>query len=148
MTRASVLLNQQRRVRFQRAELEAFLADLEAKVVAKVVRYNELVVLVVTDAVIRRYNRRFRGIDKSTDVLSFHPSDIMVSAETAQRQGRRFGHSVETELKILVLHGALHLLGYDHERDRGEMAKLERRWRRRLGLPQALTERSLTERDT
>ena len=107
----------------------------------KVAGGREIAVCVVSDSAIRRYNRRYRGHDSATDVLSFPPCDLLVSAETAQRQARRLGHSVEVELKVLALHGTLHLMGHDHERDRGEMARLERRWRRRLDLPLALTER-------
>jgi probable rRNA maturation factor len=131
-----VLLNRQRRVRFRRAEVEAFLARLEREIAGR-----EIGVAVVSDAVIRRYNRRYRKINESTDVLSFEPDDLVISAETARRQARRLGHSVEEEMKVLALHGVLHLTGHDHERDRGEMARLERRWRRRLGLPVVLTER-------
>ncbi len=67
--------------------------------------------------------------------------DILISAQRAQHQAERLGHSVEDELKILLLHGVLHLLGYDHERDHGAMSRLERRWRRQLGLPAGLLER-------
>jgi probable rRNA maturation factor len=81
-------------------------------------------------------------------VLSFpagdgsHLGDILISAPQARRQARRFRHSVEQELEILLLHGVLHLLGHDHEHDRGRMQRLERNWRRRLGLPGGLIERS------
>jgi probable rRNA maturation factor len=75
--------------------------------------------------------------------LSFEPCDLMISAETAERQAREFGHSIEIEMKVLALHGALHLMGYDHEKDRGRMARMEREWRTRLGLPvMSLIERS------
>jgi probable rRNA maturation factor len=131
-----VLFNRQRRVKFRRAEVAAFLERLEREVAGR-----EIGVAIVSDAVIRRYNRQYRKIDQSTDVLSFEPDDLVISAETARRQARRLGHSVEEEMKVLALHGALHLMGHDHERDLGEMARLERRWRKRLGLPIALTER-------
>jgi probable rRNA maturation factor len=131
-----VLFNRQRRVRFRRAEVDAFLTRLEREIAGR-----EIGVAIVSDAAIRRYNRQYRKIDKSTDVLSFEPNDLVISAETARRQARRFGHSVEDEMKVLALHGVLHLMGHDHERDRGEMARLERRWRKRLGLPVALMER-------
>jgi probable rRNA maturation factor len=134
-----VLLNRQRRVKFRRAEVAAFLARLEADVAGR-----EIGVAVVSDAVIRRYNRRYRKINRATDVLSFEPDDLVISAETARRQARQLGHSVEEEMKVLALHGVLHLLGHDHERDRGEMARLERRWRERLGLPVVLTQRRET----
>ena len=133
-----MLWNRQRRVRFRRAEVAAFLETLERDVAGR-----EIGVAIVSDAVIRRYNRLYRRVNKSTDVLSFEPDDLVISAETARRQARMLGHSVEEEMKVLALHGVLHLLGQDHERDRGHMARLERRWRRKLGLPLALTERRI-----
>ena len=133
-----MLLNRQRRIRFRCTEVESFLARLERDVLGG----REIAVAVVSDAAIRRFNRQFRHIDKSTDVLSFDPCDLVISAETARRQAAELGHRLEDEMKILALHGALHLLGHDHERDRGQMARLERRLRRRFDLPMALTERS------
>lgn len=132
-----MLINRQRRIAFRRDEVSAFLERLEHEVV----KDREVAVAVVSDAVIRRYNRQYRHVDKPTDVLSFEPCDILISAETARRQARRLGHSVEAEIKVLALHGALHLLGHDHETDGGRMARLERRWRKRLDLPASLTER-------
>ena len=133
-----MLLNRQRKVSFRSREVGEFLACLESQVTAG----REIALRVVSDAVMRRYNRRYRHLDAPTDVLSFPSSrDLLISAETARRQARRLGHSVETEMKILALHGALHLAGHDHERDHGKMARLEHRWRRRLGLPSSLTER-------
>ncbi|MCP4201337.1 MAG: rRNA maturation RNase YbeY [bacterium] len=88
----------------------------------------------------RRLNRAFRGKDRPTDVLSFpgettmdgiHLGDIAVSVPAARRQALERGHSVERELKVLLLHGVLHCLGHDHETDSGEMDRLERRLRRR-----------------
>ena len=107
-------------------------------------------VLITGNSEIRSLNSRFRGRNRSTDVLSF-PSfgcpeafagDIAVSLDTAARNARSLGHSVSDEVKVLVLHGILHLAGYDHESDRGEMADQEQRLRKRLGLPTALIERS------
>lgn len=132
-----MIVNRQRRVHFRRKEVEAFIELLEQDVV----KDREVAVAVVSDAVIRRYNRRYRRHDQPTDVLSFEPCDIMISAETARRQARLLGHSLEAELKVLALHGALHLMGHDHENDGGQMARLERRWRKRLKLPVSLTER-------
>jgi len=109
-------------------------------------RGREIAVCVVSDDAIRRHNRRYRNKNEATDVLSFPPTDVLISAETARRQARRLGHSLEAELKILALHGTLHLMGHDHERDRGQMARLERIWRRRLDLPLSLTERRLENR--
>jgi probable rRNA maturation factor len=132
-----VLVNRQRRVKFRRAEVAAFLERLEREVAGR-----EIGVAIVSDAVIRGYNHLYRKVNKSTDVLSFEPDDLVISAETARRQARRLGHPVEEEMKVLALHGVLHLMGHDHERDQGQMARLERRLRKRLGLPVALTERA------
>ena len=92
--------------------------------------------------------RQFRKKDYATDVLSF-PSgeadpigDIAISMNRARAQAKEFGHTADEELRILLLHGVLHLLGYDHETDDGEMAKTEARWRKKLGLPLSLTERA------
>jgi len=88
------------------------------------------------DREMRRANRTWRGMDKTTDVLSFpgeegHLGDILISMPVARRQAEAAGHSVERELKVLLLHGVLHCLGYDHEADQGEMERLERRLRRK-----------------
>ena len=98
--------------------------------------------LITTDRELRVLNRRFRGKDHATDVLSFPPGDIAISLDRARAQAFEHGHSVNDELKILMLHGILHLTGMDHETDSGEMARAEAKWRRKLGLPQGLTERS------
>jgi len=100
----------------------------------------------------RSLNSRFRGKSRATDVLSFPPpalgngfaGDIAVSLDIAARNARSLGHSLGQEIQILVLHGILHLAGYDHEDDDGEMAQREVRLRRRLGLPTGLIERSKT----
>jgi probable rRNA maturation factor len=91
---------------------------------------------------------QFRGKDYATDVLSF-PSgralplgDLAISAARARAQAREFGHTTEDELRILMLHGVLHLLGMDHETDGGRIARAEGRWRRALGLPNGLIERA------
>jgi probable rRNA maturation factor len=110
------------------------------------------VTLVITgDRRIRSLNRTWRGVDSATDVLSFpagdgpapvrHLGDLVISRETAARQARTEGHSLATEVRVLALHGLLHLLGYDHERDSGRMARIERRLRRQGGLPAGLIER-------
>lgn len=109
---------------------------------------GEVNVLVTGDAEVRRLNRQFRHQDKSTDVLSFpvmekeFAGDIAISAATASRNAKRLGHRTADELKVLLLHGLLHLAGYDHEHDGGEMARKEQRLRRELGLPLSLTERA------
>ena len=110
------------------------------------------VTLVITsDRRVRALNRTWRGLDKATDVLSFpagedpgparHVGDVVISRDTAVRQAQDQGHSLGTELRVLALHGLLHLLGYDHERDSGRMARIERRLRRQGGLPAGLIER-------
>ena len=100
---------------------------------------------------IRALNRRFRGKDKPTDVLSFPPvpvvadrfsGDIVISTDIACRNARLYQHAPAQELKILILHGMLHLAGYDHESDRGEMARQEQRLRRELGLSNGLIRRT------
>lgn len=109
---------------------------------------GEVAVLVAGDRELRALNRRFRRRDQPTDVLSFPAAsdglagDIAISAATAARNARRFGHPLADELKILILHGMLHLAGYDHERDRGQMARREERLRHRLGLPASLIART------
>jgi len=110
-------------------------------------------VLVTSSTEMRALNRRFRGKDKPTDVLSFpcarddarrqFAGEIALSAEIAAKNACLLGHSPGQEVKILVLHGVLHLLGYDHERDRGQMARRERQLRLRLGLPTGLIDRTL-----
>jgi probable rRNA maturation factor len=104
-------------------------------------------IALLTDVAMRRLNHQFRGADYATDVLSF-PSDvrgrlgdIAVARGVAQRQARALGHSLRVELRVLALHGLLHLLGYDHETDAGEMARAEERLRRRAGLPSGLITR-------
>jgi len=115
---------------------------------------GEVTVLLTTDTSIRRLNRQFRGKNKATDVLSFptdplqnaNPAeriagDLAISVPTARRQGISCGHSLTSELKVLILHGLLHLAGYDHETDSGQMARRERLLRGRLKLPLGLIER-------
>jgi probable rRNA maturation factor len=105
-------------------------------------------VAVTTDARVQSLNRRFRGVNKATDVLSFPADepgqlgDIVIARGVALRQARHLGHPVATELRVLALHGLLHLLGYDHELDGGRMARAEARLRRRGGLDAGLIERS------
>ena len=108
-----------------------------------------ITVLLTSDREMRNLNRRFRDKNSTTDVLSFPPftvvsgfaGDIAISLDLAARNADRLGHSVADEVRVLVLHGILHLAGYDHEGDNGEMAARESELRRRLGLPEALIER-------
>ena len=105
----------------------------------------------VSDATIRSLNRQYGGIDKPTDVLSFPHAvgaagpvlgDIAIATGVAGRQARQQGHDLSTELRILALHGVLHLLGYEHDRDSGQMQRVEDRLRRRAGLPAGLIRRT------
>jgi probable rRNA maturation factor len=108
-------------------------------------------VLLTTDATVRRLNRDFRGKNKPTDVLSFpapsafagqHAGDLAISLETAVRQAATYNHPLAAEIKILLLHGLLHLAGLDHETDHGEMATRESLLRAELRLPLTLIERT------
>jgi probable rRNA maturation factor len=108
-------------------------------------------VLLTGDSTLRQLNKDFRGKNKSTDVLSFpaptafakkHAGDLAISLETAARQARAHGHPLPDEVKILILHGLLHLSGEDHETDDGEMATREANLRRELRLPTTLIERT------
>ena len=112
---------------------------------------GEVNVLITSDAEMRRLNQEFRGKDKPTDVLSFPAAqnrkfklagDIAISREIARSNAKALGHSLETECKILLLHGLLHLAGYDHESDKGKMAALEQKLRAKLKLPTGLIERT------
>lgn len=115
---------------------------------------GRVTVLVTGSREIRALNARFRHEKRATDVLSFtappfsdgFAGDIAVSVDIAARNARHLGHSTRDEICILILHGILHLAGYDHERDRGEMAEKEILLRRRLELPAALIERTTAPR--
>jgi probable rRNA maturation factor len=114
----------------------------------EVTRGRPFTCLVTGNVELRRLNREFRNKDHATDVLSF-PSkqtlgflgDVAISFEHAQRQAAEYGHAVGTEIEILMLHGVLHLLGMDHEKDRGQMARAENKWRAAFGLPRGLIQR-------
>jgi probable rRNA maturation factor len=108
-------------------------------------------VLVTSNVELQELNQRFRGKNQPTDVLSFpalsglkqrYSGDIAISAEIAAHNARTLGHTVAEEIKILILHGILHLRGYDHESDRGKMARREEKLRRELRLPIGLIERA------
>jgi probable rRNA maturation factor len=113
-------------------------------------------VLLTGDEEIRRLNREFRHKDKATDVLSFPAAeaagrarlagDVAISVETAAREAERREHPLALELKILLLHGVLHLAGWDHEADSGEMARKEETLRRHLGLAQGLIGRAAAQK--
>jgi probable rRNA maturation factor len=117
-------------------------------------------VLVTSSAAVRLLNREFRRQNKATDVLSFPcasptagsrttampAGEIAISADIAAQNAIRLGHSVAAEIRVLALHGILHLAGFDHERDNGKMARKELKLRRALRLPVALIERVQIER--
>ena len=136
----------------RRAPIQRFASTLQKELV----KNRSFDILITGDAELRRLNRDFRGNDYPTDVLSFpaalqsepRPSgsgaflgDIAISLARARVQAREFGHAIEQEVQILMLHGVLHLMGHDHETDSGAMARAEKRWRAKLGLPNGLIER-------
>ena len=125
------------------------LRDFASRLRQEVAGGGGFLCLITGDGELRRLNRQFLGKDAATDVLSFPEpgpdgflGELAVSADRARQQARSAGHGVEQEIEILMLHGLLHLLGFDHETDRGRMARQETRWRKRLGLPAGLIERS------
>ena len=111
---------------------------------------GEICIFITTSSKLRDMNRRYRQKDEPTDILSFSLSpnrskpagDLAISAEIAADNAAELGHSTETELKILILHGLLHLAGYDHETDNGDMQGRETELRQQLGLPTGLIERA------
>lgn len=150
------------RYRGQRANWKSFRAFLTR--LAKEIASAPFTVAIVSDRAIRELNRSFRHKDYPTDVLSFPTGptgptgkrsrrrgipgeaqaglgDIFISAPTAARSARENGWKLDDELRTLALHGVLHLLGLDHENDGGQMARAERLWGRRLGLPRTLLAR-------
>jgi len=106
---------------------------------------GEVDILVAGNRRIQALNLKFRKKDRPTDVLSFPHDlggDIAISADVARQNARRFDHEIASELKILILHGMLHLAGYDHERDGGRMQRIENKLRAQLKLPGALIQRT------
>jgi probable rRNA maturation factor len=114
---------------------------------------GEVSVVFVDGPHIRALNREYRGIDRQTDVLSFPADrlcrpvegvlgDILIAVNVARTQAASAGHTLGTEIRVLALHGLLHLAGYDHETDRGQMARLEVRLRREGGLREGLIARA------
>ena len=125
------------------AALETYAQLLEDRVA----KQREYHCLITNDAELQSLNCEFRGEDHPTDVLSFpaappYLGDIAISLQHARAQAREFAHSLEDELRILLLHGVLHLTGLDHESDTGQMARAEQRWRKIFNLPTSLTERA------
>jgi probable rRNA maturation factor len=146
-----MIVNRQRRVPVALTPLKQFAERARSEL-----RFadDSITVCLVSDAEIARMNRRFRGKRGPTDVLSFpskrngstprsggarrgakfYAGDIAISPSAARRNARRLDRSLPAELRALILHGMLHLAGYDHETDRGEMERIERRLRKRLGV--------------
>ena len=132
------VVNRQRRVKI---DVDAWI-DFAAKALDAIGNSgSSATIAFVSDKSIRNLNQQFRGIDKATDVLSFPADgpepelgDIAVSAETAARQAKENGLSFDNEIAQLILHGLLHLSGYDHETDNGEMNRFELRLRRKLKI--------------
>ncbi|MEK7405170.1 MAG: rRNA maturation RNase YbeY [Acidobacteriota bacterium] len=129
-----------------RGALRQFALRLEAEVAGG----RRFLCLITGDRELRRLNRQFLGRDYPTDVLAFPEGEappegplgeIAISLRRAAAQAAEFGHSVEDEIRILMLHGLLHLTGLDHETDRGRMGRAETRWRKKLGLPGGLVQR-------
>ena len=145
-----MILNRQRKVRVSLRPLQSFLVKLARELHLDI---PEMTVALVTNDEIAGMNKRFRRKKGPTDVLSF-PSrprksprkhgltsrrqsvsgDIAIAPEIARKYARKNGRSLSPELRILILHGLLHLLGYDHESDQGQMDRIEQRLRRRFGL--------------
>lgn len=132
----------------RRGPLEAFAHQLRERVTGG--RWFQC--LITDDRELQRLNRQFLGKDYPADVLSFPAAEkaetpaelgeIAISYQRAREQAGAFGHSIRDEIRILMLHGVLHLMGMDHERDRGAMARTEAAWRNKLGLPASLIERA------
>jgi probable rRNA maturation factor len=129
------LLNRQRKHSINTRLVRRFLSGIAGELGKSDAEFS---VVFVTDQVMRKYNRRYRGIDKPTDVLSFpgdggYLGDILISTETAFTQARKSPTlTFHSNLQRLLLHGLLHLCGFDHESDNGEMRAIERRYRRRF----------------
>jgi probable rRNA maturation factor len=145
------IANKQRSVPVRRANLEKFVVRARR---ALKLRADTFAIRFVTDAEMTRWNRAYRGKNRPTDVLSFpadgrpghwkkrkpkplpgtYLGDIAIAPAVALRNSRKFGRTLDDELRILILHGMLHLMGYDHETDRGQMDRREQRLRHALGL--------------
>jgi len=131
------VVNRQRRLQFDNETWSSF-AEKALKAIGK--SDSSATIAFVSDKKIRELNREFRGVDKTTDVLSFpadeglNLGDVAISVETAAAQARENGLSFDEEIAQLILHGLLHLSGYDHESDNGEMNRLELKLRRQLGI--------------
>jgi len=138
-----MIVNRQRRVAVSLQSLEEFYERVR---LALGFRPESVAIQLISDTAMSRLNHTYRKKLGPTDVLSFpangskpsarseYVGDIAISPETARRNARRFARSLPDELRILILHGMIHLAGFDHETDQGQMDRLERRLRRRLGV--------------
>jgi len=138
-----MIVNRQRRVRVLVKPLKDFFERVRLELRFP---HEAVTVQLISDAAMARLNQTFRNKRGPTDVLSFpangarpkrsaqYLGDIAISPETARRNARQFSRTFPVEMRILILHGMLHLAGFDHETDHGEMDRLERRLRRRLGV--------------
>ena len=135
--------NRQRQIQFDDACVREFVALLARDLADG----REFSVVVDSDEAVRQANGRFRKITETTDVLSFpdgehgYLGDILISAARADQQAAEYGHSIEREIQTLALHGMLHLNGYDHETDEGQMRRVEEALRIDYGLPTGLIAR-------
>jgi len=151
---SSVIFDPASRAALGRRVTQRALRDFAGTLDKRVTRGRGFDCLITGDAELRRLNRQYRRKDYATDVLSFPAAvsvpaasektlgELAISADRALKQSRDCGHSLSDELRILMLHGALHLTGMDHESDSGEMARAESRWRKIFGLPNGLIERA------
>jgi probable rRNA maturation factor len=132
-------VNRQRKIKIDTNAWETFAARA-AGAIGK--QDSSATIAFVSDKTMRQLNRQFRGVNKATDVLSFptedgdeqNLGDIAISVDTATTQAKQNGLTLDEEVAQLILHGLLHLSGYDHETDKGEMNRLELRLRRKLGI--------------
>lgn len=160
------LVNRQKQYAVRKASLRAFVQELTHRLHLEKKKFN---ICFVDDRAMRRLNAAYRGKDKATDVLSFgwsdtevtepptpyyrggsdlanHLGEVVISVEAARRNALTEGHSTRNEIRWLILHGTLHLLGYDHERDRGEMVALELRLREEFGISGGVSKKAQVKR--
>jgi rRNA maturation RNase YbeY len=140
-----MILNRQKKIRISPNALQMFLREIQRELKLE---NAEITIAFVSDAEIARWNFDFRKKKGPTDVLSFPATtdgtrrdkgeknlgDIAIAPETARRYARKNARTLQQELRVLMLHGVLHLVGYDHGSDRGQMNRIEQRLRRRLGI--------------
>jgi probable rRNA maturation factor len=143
-TRQTTLLFQVATPGLARRDARAFARRLQSEVAGG----RSFCCLITNDEELRRLNRQFRKKDYATDVLSFPAierdnvlGEIAISFDQARQQAAEYRHAVDDEIAVLMLHGVLHLMGMDHETDRGQMARAEQKWRSSLGLRAGLIER-------